>query len=56
MKTESSSKRAFSHAGAWLVSLEVGQRPAQARVFIWEGGRVAASSLGRAEGELDVWS
>ncbi len=41
VKTVTSRNRVFSHAGAWPVSLEAGQMPAQARVFIWDRGRVA---------------
>lgn len=41
VKTVSSRKRVFYHAGAWLVSSRAGQRPVQARVFIWDRDRVA---------------
>lgn len=58
-KTATSRKRVFSHAGAWPVSLEAGQTPAQARVFIWDGGRVApglvaAPASGPSRGEPGV--
>lgn len=41
LKTVSSSKRVFSHAGAWPVRLEAGQTLEQVGVFIWDRGLVA---------------
>lgn len=42
VKTVSSRKTVFYHAGAWPVSSEAGQRPAQkAHVFIWDRDHIA---------------
>lgn len=59
VKTVSSRKRVFSHAGAWLVNLEVSQKPVQAWVFIWDGvciapGFVASPASGLSWGEPGV--